>query len=298
MPATARAGLRDALERGVRTLAAAGVETARSDAEWLLADVLGVGRMALRLALDRELPGALAERFEAAVARRATREPLQQILGWEAFCGLRVRVTPDVLVPRPETETLVEWALGWLPSASAARVVRIVDVGTGSGCVACALATMRPDARVLGLDVSMAALALADENVRGLGLRASVRLAASDLLAAVRGAVDLVIANPPYLPDVLLPTLEPEVSAHEPRRALAGGPDGLTLLDRLVEEAPRILRPGGALVLETAGGGQVVAVAARMRAAGFTGVATREDLAGVVRFVAGRAPEDTDARAA
>lgn len=305
-PAAVGADLRQALERAVRTLAAAGIETARADAEWLLADLAGVGRLELRLALGRELSEPLGRRFDDAVARRAAREPLQQILGWESFCGLRLRVTPSVLVPRPETETLVEWALGWLPAPTPGRTVRVVDVGTGSGCIACAVAAARPDARILALDVSPAALVVARENVAALGLGTAVRLVASDLLAAVGGRVDLVIANLPYLSDDLLPALQPEVSVHEPRTALAGGADGLDVLRRLIEEAPRMLgsggtadrRSAGALVLETAGGVQADAVASLMAAAGFVGVTTREDLTGVVRFVAGRAAEETDARPA
>src|SRR3989454_2567275 len=133
----------------------------RSDAEWLLAAVLGVGRVEARLDLDRALPAAVAARYEAAVGRRARREPLQQIVGWEAFRGLRVRLTADVLVPRPETETLVEWALELLPPPRPGVRLLALDLGTGSGVIACALAAERRDVDVVAIDMSRAAAAVA-----------------------------------------------------------------------------------------------------------------------------------------
>ncbi len=288
MPVATRTPARARLEAAAARLAAAGIETARAEAEWLLADATGMGRLALHLALDRPLAPAAARRFARAVARRARREPLQQILGWEGFRGLRLRVTPAVLVPRPETELLVEWALELLP-ASASRPF-VVDVGTGSGCIACAIARERAGARVLALDVSPAALAVAAANVRSLGLGDRVRLAAADLTTAIGPArVDLLVANPPYLPADLLARLAPEVRDHEPRVALAGGPDGLALVRRLVADAPRVLGPGGALVLETAGGAQASEVARLLAQAGLEAVSVRPDLTGTDRFVAGRA---------
>jgi len=259
------------------------------DAEWLLAGVLGERRHAAQLALDRVLDGPLAARYGAAVARRAAREPLQRILGWEAFRGLAVRLTDDVFVPRPETELLVEWALELLPPGGGGRRFA-VDLGTGSGCIACALAAERPDLDVLAVDVSPAAAAVARGNARALGLADRVRVVAGAVLDGVAAAcVDLVVSNPPYLASALVPTLEPEVVRHEPWVALDGGPDGLRIVRALVADARRVLRAGGALVLETGGGGQVPAVAALCRAAGFSSVAERVDLAGVDRFVAARA---------
>jgi release factor glutamine methyltransferase len=281
---------RDQLDAAIAELTAAGVERARNDAEWLLADALGVGRFEVYLALEGELPGPVARRFADAVRRRARREPLQQILGWEAFHGLRLTVTPDVLVPRPETEVLVDWALELLPPPG--RRPLVVDVGTGSGCIAAAVAAARPDVRILALDRSPAAARLARANVDALGLGAGVHVAVGDCLTGVgAGRADAILSNPPYLPSTLLRILPPEVCEHEPRLALDGGPDGLAIVRRLVDQARRVLRPGGGLLLETAGHGQVGDVAALFRASGFERVAVRPDLVGVDRFVAGRAGE-------
>jgi release factor glutamine methyltransferase len=272
------------LTAAAHTLAGAGIETARADAEWLLAGLLGVGRASLALRLDTVLDPETASCYDAAVRRRARREPLQQILGWEAFRGLRVRVTPDVLVPRPETETLVEWALELVPAPRLA-----IDVGTGSGCIACSIAAERRAARVIATDASMAAAAVARANADGLGLAERVTVVVGDLLAPLGGMrADLIVANLPYVPTSTFATLSPEVREHEPRAAVDGGPDGLVEIRRLVAAAPARLAPGGVLALETAGGTQTPAVAALMRTAGFIGVATRCDLPGVERFVAGR----------
>jgi release factor glutamine methyltransferase len=278
------------LAAAVDVLSAAGIPTARVDAEWLLAAVLGVGRVEARLELDRTLPAAIAARYEAAVRRRARREPLQRILGWEAFRGLRLGVTEDVLVPRPETETLVEWALELLPSPRDGVRLRALDLGTGSGAIACALATERRDVDVVAIDVSRAAAAVARANVRQLGLAGRVSVVVGDLAASLSvGCADLIVSNPPYLPSAVVSDLEPEVRAHEPRLALDGGRDGLAVIRRIVPSAREALRRSAPLVVETAGGDQAGAVAGLLRAAGFASVAVRADLPGVDRFVAGRA---------
>lgn len=278
------------LEAATAILAAAGIATARVEAEWLLAGVLGAGRFDARLAGERALPATLAAEFDAAVRRRARREPLQRILGWEGFRGLRIRLTDDVLVPRPETEMLVEWALELLPAPRPGVRPLAVDLGAGSGCIGCALAAERPDLDVVATDVSPAAAAVARDNAAALGLGARVRVVVADLLAGVGAArADLVVSNPPYGPSAMLSRLEPEVSLHEPRVALDGGPDGLALIRRIAAAARGVLRPAGTLVLETLSGAQAAAVADLLRAASFGGVVTRADLAGVDRFVAGRA---------
>jgi release factor glutamine methyltransferase len=276
--------VRDDLTTAAETLARAGVPSPRADAEWLLAGLLGEGRAALALRLDRALDGDVARRYHAAVRRRAAREPLQRILGWEAFRGVRVCLTPDVLVPRPETEMLVEWSLALVPAPSL-----VLDVGTGSGCIACAVAAERPAARVIAVDASPAAALVARGNAVRLGLGERVRVVATDLLTALRHAgADLIVANLPYVPTPALDALSPEVREHEPRAAVDGGPDGLREIRRLVASAAAALTRGGVLVLETLGGTQTPAVAALMRTAGFTEVTTRGDLTGVERFVAGR----------
>jgi release factor glutamine methyltransferase len=277
------------LDAATTALEAAGLSSARVDAEWLLAGLLGVGRVAVRLDLAETVPAPIAERYAHAVSRRARREPLQRILGWEEFRGVRVRLTDAVLVPRPETETLVEWALALLPPPGGRRLLAI-DLGTGSGCIACALASERPDLDVIAVDVSPAAAAVARDNAQALGLAARVGVVAADLLDGVRDlGADLIVSNPPYLPSALVPELAPEVRIHEPRLALDGGADGLTLIRRIATTVRRYLRPSGALAIETAGGDQVEAAAALLRAAGWDRVTVRADLVGIERFVAGRA---------
>lgn len=280
---SARGALRDA----VAVLHDAGIETARNDAEWLFADALGVGRAELQVMLDDPLPGPLAQSLGAAVRRRARGEPLQHILGWESFRGLRVRVGCDVLVPRPETETLVDCALALLPPPGAAGP-RIVDVGTGSGNIACAIAAERPDARVLAIDLSLAAVFVARENAVRLGFGARVAVAGGDGLGPVRGgSADLVVSNPPYLPRGTLRSLPREVRDHDPRLAIDGGDDGLEVIRALVTGARRVLRPGAALVMETGGGDHTRAVCGLMAAAGYLNVDVRRDLVGIARFVSG-----------
>ena len=285
----AAATLAAELDAATTALEAAGLASARVDAEWLLAGLLGVGRAAVRLELAEPVPAPIAERYAVAVRRRAGREPLQRILGWEDFRGVRVRLTNAVLVPRPETEMLVEWALALLPEPGDRRLLAN-DVGTGSGCIACALACERPDLDVIAVDVSPAAAAVARDNARALGVAERVRVVAADLLECVRGPrADLIVSNPPYLPTATVPELEPEVRAHEPRLALDGGPDGLALIRRIAATAGGCLKPSGALALETAGDAQAEAAAALLRGARLQAVAVRADLAGVDRFVAGRA---------
>jgi release factor glutamine methyltransferase len=292
--AVTTASTRAAIDAATARLRDAGVDTARVDAEWLMAGLLGVGRAVLAANLDRELTPALAARYHAALTRRERREPLQHILGWEEFCGLRFTVTPDVLVPRPETEMLVEWALSLLPPIGPGRRL-IIDVGTGSGCVACALAAARSDLEVVAVDASPAAVAIARRNVSALELGGRVTVQEGDLLSGIAGRrADLVVANLPYLPAHVLAGLPAEVRTHEPRVALDGGVDGLSVIRRLVADAPARLAAGGALVLETAGGDQLRVTAALMRAAGFSNIATRRDLVGVERFIAAFLPSTDD----
>ena len=279
----------DQLDAATAALEAAGLPSARVDAEWLLAGLLGVGRIAVRLDPRGAVPASIAERYAHAVSRRARREPLQRILGWEEFRSVRVRLTDAVLVPRPETETLVEWALALLPPPGDPRLLA-VDLGTGSGCIACALACERPDLDVIAVDVSPAAATVARDNARTLGVSAQVRVVAGDWLAGIRElGADLIVSNPPYLPTALVPDLSPEVRIHEPRLALDGGADGLALIRTIASMARGYVGRSGAIVLETAGGDQAKAAAALLRAAGWDRVAVRADLAGIARFVAGRA---------
>jgi release factor glutamine methyltransferase len=277
------------LSEAEATLSAAGVDSPRADAEWLLAGLLGVGRARLAASMQRSLGGATAAVYEEAVRRRARREPLQRILGWEDFRGLRFALTPHVLIPRPETELLVECVLAVLPAPVPGRRPHVIDVGTGSGCIACALAHERRDVDVTAVDLSEVSIAVARANAQALGV--AVRWVVADLVTATTGAsVDVVVANLPYVPEALIDVLAPEVAYYEPRRALAGGADGLDLVRRLVPEASRVLRAGGSVVLETLGPEQAHAVAALLAGAQFLDVVARADLAGITRFVTGRRP--------
>lgn len=268
--------VRDALDSALVALRAAGVESPRLDAELLLAEALAVDRAALVMEPDRELDGPAARRFQELVRRRAfEREPVAYILGRRGFRRLELAVDPRVLVPRPETEHLVEAALG-LP-----RGARVVDVGTGSGAVALALKEERPDLDVLATDVDDAALGVARGNAERLGL--DVAFVRADLLDGVGGAPAAVVSNPPYVTDAQWERLAPEIVRHEPRAALLGGGDGLDVIRRLVVAAAEM--PFVALEV---GAGQAPGVAALMREAGAHRTEVVADLAGVERVVVGR----------
>jgi release factor glutamine methyltransferase len=270
--------VREVLRRAADHLAARGSPSPRLDAEVLMAHALGVDRLALYTGHDRPLgPDELAA-YRGLVARRARREPVAYLTGRRAFRRLELAVDPAVLVPRPETEVLVEWAVEVAPRGGTS-----LDWGAGSGAVALALADERPDLRVTGLDRSAAALAVARRNDPG----GAVEWLASDGFAAVAGRrFDVIAANPPYLGESELAAADPEL-AFEPREALVAGPTGLEALDALAREAPDHLEPGGWLVAEV-GAGQAGDVERGLRAAGFAGVSSRRDLAGVPRVVGGR----------
>jgi release factor glutamine methyltransferase len=275
------------LDQGSRILSAAGREDARQSAEWLLGAALGVGRFGIYLDPAREPTSAEARRYLDLVERRARGEPLQYLLGYEDFHGLRLAVAPDALIPRPETEGLVEWAVELVQAGAATMAA---DVGTGSGAIACALATRFTGLTVLAIDCSPAALAVAADNVRAQGLRDRVRLLAGDLvdpLVAEGVTVDLLVANLPYLPSATLGASPGNVAQWEPRVALDGGPDGLVAIRRLVTTAPGVLAPGAALLMEI-GDDQAGPIASLMAAEGFVKIQSRRDLNRVERYVCGR----------
>lgn len=276
MPDAAVAGVRvrDALADATARLNAAGCDSPRLDAELLLAEALGVDRARLVLDAGSSVDGAALGRFEALVRRRAGREPVAYILGRKAFRRLSIAVDRRVLIPRPETELLVEVALSSLPSGAA-----VVDVGTGSGALALALKDERPDLVVVGTDVSEGALALARENARRLEL--DVSFVRADLLDGVPGPFDAVLANLPYVPDEV--ALAPDITGYEPHGALFGGADGLDVVRRLVRMTGRV-----PLVALEVGFDQAVAVARLLARAGFTRVERLRDLAGHERVVVGR----------
>ena len=260
-----------------------GFHNPRLNAELLLAGTLGCKRLDLYLQHDRPLqPAELAE-FKARLLRRARREPLQYIEGTAAFRDLVLRVDRRVLIPRPETEVLVQEVLDWAEGRSG---LSAVDVGTGSGAIALALATEGPFARVVAIDVSPDALEVARGN-RDLAVPgAMVDFRQGDLLAPVRGErFDVVVSNPPYVRDDERGALDAEVRDWEPAGALFSGPEGLDAIRRLVADAPSVLLPGGLLAMEI-GAGQGEAVAALVRASGaYDAPRVRQDLAGRDRIV-------------
>ena len=233
------------------------------------------------------VPDPAVALFEAAVEQRARRRPLQHLTGHQAFWKRDFIVTPDVLIPRPETELLVETALELVRDRPAPLVV---DVGTGSGCIALSLAAERPDARVHAVDLSPAALLVARGNAARLRLDSRVTFHEGDLLEPMRadmGAIDLVVSNPPYVSAEEWATLEPEVRDHDPRLALVPAEGVASLYARLLERAAGLLRPDGVVVVEI-GAGMERQVTEAMRQAGLSDVSVRADLQRIARVVAGR----------
>jgi release factor glutamine methyltransferase len=258
-----------------------GIDTARLDAEVLLAHALGIER--LRLYLEFEKPVTAEERatFRGLVRQRAEqRVPVAYLTGHREFWSLKLSVTPDVLVPRPDTETLVEAVLARWPGPAAT----VLEIGTGSGAIALALATEKPEAAFVATDVSAAALAVAAKNAAALGLESRVRFAEGDLFAAVpEGRFDAIVSNPPYVARAAAPSLAPELG-HEPEVALFAEDDGLALLRGIVVDAPARLAPGGLLALEL-DPDQAETVAGWLEAAGLGEVTSHRDLSGRVRVL-------------
>jgi release factor glutamine methyltransferase len=263
-----------------------GIESARLDAEILLAFALGTDR--LRLYLDFEKPVQPDERarFRELVKRRAEeRVPVAYLTGVREFWSMPLAVTPEVLVPRPETETLVEAVLAELPDVEAE--LSVFDLGTGSGALALALAKERPKLRVLAGDVSAAAIGVAERNAAALGLADRVRFVQGDGFTPALGQrFDAIVSNPPYLAEAEAAALAPEL-AHEPRGALFAGPDGAALLRRIAHEAPLFLKPGGLLALELAPA-QADEMTQWLARCGFEGPQLHRDLGGRARAITAR----------
>lgn len=274
----------DALREAAARLAAADIDTADLDAELLLRHVLGWDRARVLASPREPLPETAAAEYAALVEQRASRRPLQHLTGTQAFWKHEFVVSPDVLIPRPETELLVEMGLDLLRDVPEPSVV---DVGTGSGCIAISLALERPDGRVWALDISPAALDVAAENARRLGAAARVRLVRSDLLdgvAELSGTIDLIVSNPPYVDPAEIPALMPEVRDHEPRVALHSPEGRDALYRRLATQAAAMLRPGGALAVEI-GRGMEDGVRRIVTESGLVSTDIRSDLAGISRVV-------------
>jgi release factor glutamine methyltransferase len=277
MTALRGVSVRDALDGAVTAIGAGGSPSPRLDAELLLADALGTTRERLYSDPAAAVDGAAVRAFQSHVRRRSVdREPVAYIVGHRAFRRLVLAVDARVLVPRPETELVVEVALG-LPNGA-----RVLDCCCGSGAIALALKDERPDLRVTGSDVDPAALAVAAAN--GAALRLDIAWQPADLLAGLADTYDAIVANPPYVQRAAIATLEPEIR-HEPRHALDGGPSGLDTITRLIEQAAST--SASTLILEH-GQGQEEAIAARCRAAGYAELEHHRDLAQIARVLSAR----------
>ena len=277
------------LARAQDRLRQAGISAGEADmdARLLAQEALGWDAARLLASASAPAPPAFASRYDPLVSRREAREPMAYILGRQEFWDLTLKVTPAVLIPRPESELVVEAALELLGDAPA----RVADVCTGSGCLALAVARERPRATVVATDLSAEALAVARHNALIHDLGARVAFVRTDLLAGVAGPFDLVISNPPYVPQRDRPALPAEVGKYEPALALFGGEDGLAIIRRLLDAAGLCLKPGGALVFEF-GFAQDEAVAGLIDAASsLTMVAIRSDLQGIPRTAVARRVE-------
>jgi release factor glutamine methyltransferase len=270
-----------------RRLEAAGIDGPVIDARLLVEAAAEASRADIIADPHRVLTPVQAETFEDYVSRRERREPVSHILGRRGFWKIMLQVTPDVLTPRPDTETIVELALREFPEG---RPFSMLDLGVGSGAILLAVLAERPAAKGLGVDVSEAALAVARDNAASLGLGRQVALMRGDWTAGLAEAsFDLVVSNPPYVRSGEIAGLQPEVRDHEPRLALDGGPDGLDAYRTLAGEVLRVLKPGGRFLVEI-GYDQSAEVEALFAGAGGVSIATVKDLANRDRVVAGRKP--------
>jgi release factor glutamine methyltransferase len=268
---------------------ARGIPSPRLDADLLLAHALGVDRIHLIVESQRALAPDELARFRELIKRRRNGEPIAYILGQREFYGLEIRVNPSVLIPRPDTEILVEVALDRTRERD--LFGRALDLCTGSGCVAIAFAKKRPTWRVTGVDISEPAVELAWQNAIRLGAVFGLRFTVGDLADSLTNdeRFELITANPPYIPSAEIEGLEPMVRDYEPRLALDGGADGLAVARRIIERAPLVLEPGGVLALE-AHYDQAPSLAELFEAAGFEQIERRRDYGGIERVVSGKKP--------
>jgi release factor glutamine methyltransferase len=268
----------------------AGMESPELDARILVGHELGLDHAALISNGQRTLDDASLEKVTAAASRRLAGEPVSRILGTREFWGMAFAVTPAVLDPRADTETIVELALAMIDRhGPRTRPLRVADLGTGSGAILLALLSELQNAHGTGTDISRDALAVAGRNAQALGLDTRADFVASDYGTALRGPFDLVVSNPPYIASGEIAGLAREVRDHDPLGALDGGPDGLTAYRSIAADALRLLVPGGHLVVEI-GAGRQADVERRFVAAGLEIAATRHDLSGIPRAVAAKRP--------
>ncbi len=267
------------------------VPEAKASAEFIMADVLGTGRGVMWTQARHELTAKQARHFWTCIRERSKRVPLAYILGHQPFLGIRIDVTRDSLIPRPETEELVLECERLLKTSQAAAP-KILEIGTGTGCIAIALAQLIPTATVFATDVSDKALALAQKNAVANHVSNRIRFVREDLFSdkqGLRGWADLIVSNPPYIPTRDLETLEPEVQC-EPRLALDGGKDGLDAIRAIIGNAPKLLKAGGFIALEIESR-QGEAASKLLAFAGFTAVYLKKDVSGHDRFAIGKMVE-------
>lgn len=276
--------VRQLLQEAAEQLRAAGVETPILDAEVMMSRALACSRTEIITRDHIEPPQYAVDRLCDWTDRRSKREPLPYIIGEREFYGLSFEVTPAVLIPRQETEFLVEAALSFLPYRPSPAVA---DIGLGSGCVAIAIAKSAPGVIAYGTEASSDALAVACRNAERLGVLDQIRFAHGDLFGPLQGIeFDMIVSNPPYIPSADIDELQPEVRLYEPREALDGGPDGLDVIRRLASESMPYLKCGGALAVEI-GIGESVAVECLFRSAGFQEVRSIKDYSHIERVVIG-----------
>lgn len=273
---TASSALRTATER----LSAAGIEGARRDARLLLTRILPGGASALLLEPDQILSQSAVQKFETAISRRERHEPVSRVTGTREFWSLPFKITPDTLDPRPDSETLIEGILDWVEDRS--RPLRVLDLGTGTGCLLLALLSELPAARGLGVDVSENALAVARDNAESLKFSSRAAFSCHDWTAGLTGPWDIILSNPPYISEGEAAHLEPEVANYDPPQALVAGVDGLRDYRILIPGAGELLSPSGLLALEV-GRGQAEAVDSILLACGLGSLWRKRDLSGVER---------------
>lgn len=270
---------RELYEWGADRLREAGIEEARLDARLLLEEACGTDRGYLLVRGDEPVTDEQQEVFQTFIDKRESHVPLQQIVGYQEFMGLRFQVTPDVLIPRQDTETLVEEVMRFLHDG-----MRILDICTGSGCILLSLLHYSNDCVGTGSDISEKALETARQNAAALGINAA--FLQSNLFEEIEGKYEIIVSNPPYIPSKVIPTLMEEVREHEPLCALDGAEDGLFFYRKITKEAGRYLDFGGMLFFEI-GCEQAEAVSGLMREAGFAEITVCKDLAGLDRVVSG-----------
>ena len=273
--------------KSCEVLARAGIETAAQEATWLLERALHTTGLKLTIERNRVVRSSELAEAETLIARRALREPLQYILGSQEFCGLDFEVSSAVLIPRPETELLVEEARQALVGRD--RPI-IVDIGTGSGCLAVTLGALIPGARIYAVDCSESALAVAEKNVARHSVERTVTCVLGDLCSPLEflglvGQVDVIVSNPPYIAEAEWPTLQPEVRDFEPRGALVAGAAGIEVHGRLLDQAWRVLVPGGSLLMEVGKGQSDTVCRVAVQTGHYAQPTVRRDAAGIDRIV-------------